>query len=799
MSRTALLVIITVAVTVAMPMTVVDVHAQSTITNPTADGDGGSISDAQLFEGDGDGQVVAWERSSFTLRANDTRAATQVPLPGDGSSGGLLQGQELGSGSFSETNNDGTNSREMVPSFELGNSGQFVQNPAGIFTQAERIELTFDDARADADRTLANQDDIQLIVAQVESLPNSFSEPVNILSSIDNANENASFRKVVDDETISSSGTFNQDLNLGPGQYIAFLVVTEDNNDGFEPSSRTGPAAPFTNLSQVDGNVAIVGVESVVVQEGSAVVDAPSGQPGDTLNFDVDTTASFSGGTNVDYTVAVYNQDRFLNSRIDAVIDTSGLGPNFNITQDLEVEHSIKNVIGVADVEDGITINGQDLSDGQLSGSVGLQLVIERFTRDLQGGDGGVPKRDAIDQGGASNSDTEDIKGSVTAIAGASQDETISVDTLSNFSTGTYQYIVYAQASDDSTSVSTDAGTVEISSSSSGGGGVGGGGTSVPLAEPTDPDIVEPILTRDNGALTAVVTTVFPPQVVDIDISQSAGTGVTELNTDRLQIEPQSGSSNVRTTVTTSSAPPTDVPELSRDTDGASPIGYLAVDLENLDAEETPGTFNFTVSESLLSQPDVEPEDIVTFRLDRGNYTQIKTEHLDDNDFSARTSSLSTFAIGVQRAPLVSVSSASLTQTAVTAGESVSLTVTAQNTGGADGTVTLNITADETVIDTSEVTVPAGGTVTSTIPLTIDTPGTYDIAVDGTTAGTLTVEPQATTPEPTPTDAPADTPADTPDETVDTTTEGAGSPGFDVAAAIVALLSIAFLALRRYS
>ncbi|WP_201287950.1 DUF7282 domain-containing protein [Salinirussus salinus] len=55
--------------------------------------------------------------------------------------------------------------------------------------------------------------------------------------------------------------------------------------------------------------------------------------------------------------------------------------------------------------------------------------------------------------------------------------------------------------------------------------------------------------------------------------------------------------------------------------------------------------------------------------------------------------------------------------------------------------------------------------------------------------------------EPTETDTP-DTPdepteTDTPDEPADTTTDGAGSPGFGVTAAIVALLGAAFLALRR--
>ena len=75
--------------------------------------------------------------------------------------------------------------------------------------------------------------------------------------------------------------------------------------------------------------------------------------PGNTLDFTLDTLDVDNGGGSVTYTVALYNKSTFDNSRIDMVVNESGFGPQFSFTQDSQLEHSIENVSGVADVEIG--------------------------------------------------------------------------------------------------------------------------------------------------------------------------------------------------------------------------------------------------------------------------------------------------------------------------------------------------------------------------------------------------------------------------------------------------------------
>ncbi|WP_440989486.1 DUF7827 domain-containing protein [Haloarchaeobius baliensis] len=150
-----------------------------------------------------------------------------------------------------------------------------------------------------------------------------------------------------------------------------------------------------------------------------------------------------------------------------------------------------------------------------------------------------------------------------------------------------------------------------------------------------------------------------------------------------------------------------------------------------------------------------------------------------------------------------------------TVGDEVTATATVANTGGTEGTTTVEFTFGGDVVDSQEVTLAPGESTTVEFSITADVEaGTYThgisagdssqtaeitVEADTTQTPTQTATPTATqtatptaTATATPTEAPTDT--DAPD-----TTEGddGGQPGFGIGVALVALMGAALLALRR--
>ncbi|WP_247731585.1 beta strand repeat-containing protein [Halovivax limisalsi] len=166
--------------------------------------------------------------------------------------------------------------------------------------------------------------------------------------------------------------------------------------------------------------------------------------------------------------------------------------------------------------------------------------------------------------------------------------------------------------------------------------------------------------------------------------------------------------------------------------------------------------------------------------------------------------------------PDLSVVGIDAAATTVAPGEEISVTVTVANDGDAAGTQSLELTVDGTVVASASVDVAAGATVVETVSYTFESAGSYALAINGQSAGTVTVEESA---------ADGDSKAADPDETEggdDTDSgsdqQGAGSgptastdpdstsagdpgpgadgvPGFTPIVTIVALLSV--LAARR--
>ncbi len=93
--------------------------------------------------------------------------------------------------------------------------------------------------------------------------------------------------------------------------------------------------------------------------------------------------------------------------------------------------------------------------------------------------------------------------------------------------------------------------------------------------------------------------------------------------------------------------------------------------------------------------------------------------------------------------PQVEVSSAAVDDATITAGETATVRATVGNPSDRSLERTLELSVDGIVVDTRTVSIPAGGERTVTFRRSFDEAGTYEIAVSGVDAGTVTVEDRA--------------------------------------------------------
>jgi len=408
-----------------------------------------SIPDEQVFNGTNDGQIQVWERGAYPLRTDDTGAATAVPLPG--AQGGGVFGEELPEGADFNSTDQGINSRNLVSIFGT------EKNPAGVHDSGS-IDISFDASRAESNE-LNGQNRVDFYAARVtgeggEGFPDDYSDAVTLYGSVENANANLSFDAINEDEPLQSDGTYDTSYDFSPGHWIVYAVVNNGTANGFEIDNNNQD-----NIT-VDGDVVIVGADIVSVHEAESDVTEPESLiSGNTAEFVIRPGSGFSGqAEQVTHTVALYKKNMFEESRFDIVTNTSKFGPDFNASNGSQLEHSIANVEGVADVDSGITINGQDLSDGRLtaSGNLGLGAIIDRFAEDLGTNDPATDPIDPINEEAV-------INASVTAKSSQNVDSgIIQVDTLQEWDPGTYQWIAVSQPDDDSTSMSTETGTLVI-------------------------------------------------------------------------------------------------------------------------------------------------------------------------------------------------------------------------------------------------------------------------------------------------------------------------------------------------
>lgn len=272
------------------------------------------------------------------------------------------------------------------------------------------------------------------------------------------------------------------------------------------------------------------------------------------------------------------------------------------------------------------------------------------------------------------------------------------------------------------------------------------------------------------------------------------------------------------------------------------PAGVEPVSVLSLDSSLPASAF-----ESVTLEYTVESSQTRLYRYDDGAGEWVRAETTLPNATAGavtdesrrvvtRTDGAALFAV-VETQPVFEVVDASVDSERVTAGELVQTTVTVENTGTQSGEYTAALTVDGETVATAEVSVPVNATETVVFNYRPQTAGESTVSVNGTVAGTITVESAesdgaestTTTSSQTGTETatrtatatatasvtptPAATATDSTDETATATrtatepaatdslsggqTTDGSAPGFTPATLAVAILVLSLLSLRR--
>lgn len=207
-------------------------------------------------------------------------------------------------------------------------------------------------------------------------------------------------------------------------------------------------------------------------------------------------------------------------------------------------------------------------------------------------------------------------------------------------------------------------------------------------------------------------------------------------------------------------------------------IDYLEIETNTSDDDIEEAEFDVRVSESEREQLGVSPDSVVVYRYHDGEWDSLDTTYRGDDRYQVSTPGFSVFAVGTD----IRYDNATLATATVAPGEQFTGEVDVTNSGPTEQTVNLTLDTAEGTISTGSVDMPANTTKTATISGTLTDAGTYELAINGDTAGTLQV---------------TDSTAEETTGGAETTAGGSG-PGFTVVATLIAVLSVAFALRRRH-
>lgn len=174
---------------------------------------------------------------------------------------------------------------------------------------------------------------------------------------------------------------------------------------------------------------------------------------------------------------------------------------------------------------------------------------------------------------------------------------------------------------------------------------------------------------------------------------------------------------------------------------GAEPLGAARVAVET--GSVANATLRYSVDPSYLDALGVSIEDLAVYRDSGGDLSKLDVDVTGERDgrlrFEAETPGFSTFVVAVDRAR-VQVTDASLDQSTVEPGESVTVSATVRNDGSVRGERTVPVTVDGDVVAQRSVALDAGETASVTVPVARNDTGEYVVTVDNLDAGAFTVD-----------------------------------------------------------
>ncbi|OYR45037.1 CARDB domain-containing protein [Halorubrum sp. Hd13] len=176
-------------------------------------------------------------------------------------------------------------------------------------------------------------------------------------------------------------------------------------------------------------------------------------------------------------------------------------------------------------------------------------------------------------------------------------------------------------------------------------------------------------------------------------------------------------------------------------------MAYLALDHDFAPDAVDEMTVRFSAAPSHLNATGTDSEDVTLYRRTAaGAWEEVPVEVVDDDvarmlglpedrvHFRATTGPSSTFAVAAH-APRYDVTEATVAPEAIDPGENVTVRTTLRNGGGAAGERTVTLTANGTPVASETVALDPNETATVAFDATFESPGAYDLAVDGTSVG----------------------------------------------------------------
>ncbi|WP_436932806.1 PGF-pre-PGF domain-containing protein [Halosimplex halobium] len=695
-------------------------------------------------------KVDAWERSFLPLRAGTDNAAETIP-----------------------------NADWRVSSSE-GDETNLNKDPIAVYEAGTEVSLNFDLSDANGNSNNFANEDVEVLRVHIEetgegSVPDTFSEALDFVTE-ENANENASYKEVTASTTLDADGDVSfSDTVPESGHYI-YVVAVPESGDGFSVTNTNADGADG-DLS-IDGETTVVGMEQVAVRKGSGSVSAPdSVRRGNSATFDVD--ASSLQGEHIQQAIVLYDEDKYVTESFVINI-TDDVSSDFDIETDSELETTIDEVNGVANVEDSFGMFGMTVGDGQVARSAGIESLV-----DFVGEEAGPGSPDTVDM----STGTVVLNASMTAINSTNPDTEISVETFANWTTGNYSY-AYVAVGENSQEMLAQSGELRVRSArdddddddaddgdggdgggggGGGGGGIGGGGGGGGGGGDGAANVVTPTIFRSGSQASATVGNVNSGTTIslrNIDVTSESGVTLNDLN-----VTAALDSSDVEAQVSLTENPG----EAEELPEAANNIQYIDVQLTNLNGSNiSPGTFRFQVSQSRLDELGVSSDEIVLYRFSDGQWETLNTTHVAGDRYKAETPGFSMFAVGTEYASL-DVTDVQLSATEVSVGDTVDVSVTIENTGNTEGTESIAVTSNGDEQGSTSVTLAAGESTTETIQVTFDSAGEYDIGAGGVAGDTVVVSQEGTDAPDDGTDAPDDG-TDAPDDGTDAPDDGTDAP-----------------------